>query len=640
VITTAAIDDASITHAKLHTTMDLSSKTVTLPTLSTLNTTGSVGVGTSSPKRHLHLNNPAALTTKIQITNLTTGASTDGDGFQLGISNDGTANIEQRENLDMAFATNNTERMRISSLGTVLVGKTSEGTGTDGIELNRNDVIVATRNNDAPLILNRRTSDGDITVFRKDNAAVGSISSNSAGGVPVLDINTHPSSGIMRMLTSGTERMRITSTGNVGINSTNPSAKLTVEGTFSVRTSSNQSFNDSSNANNLTMTDSKAHFNLDGADKDFQISSDTVTHALFVQGSYGNVGIGTSSPSESLHVEGNARLADTASMQWGSSKYQTLTGGGGANDLLYRTYATHIFKTATGPSSNTDGTEHMRINGEGISIGTGTGGGNPPSNRSLLFGSNDNRNIQFLGQTASGVEGIIGAWNGVYNFQSSKIVFDKPAGNVGDIQFWTNQGAGPVKRMTIQHNGTILVNRSSNVEDTKMNINHGASWGLVLDGDGSGTDNHIMFNRSGGTRGYITSSSSSVSYSTTSDYRLKENVVDLTGASARVNQLNPSRFNFITDDTNTLVDGFLAHEVATVVPEAITGVHNEVKVWKEDEELPDGVSAGDNKLDDDGNTIPIYQGIDQSKLVPLLTAALQEALTEIASLKTRVEALE
>jgi hypothetical protein len=195
-----------------------------------LNTTGSVGIGTSSPKRHLHLNNPAALTTKIQITNLTTGASTDGDGFQLGISNDGTANIEQRENLDMAFATNNTERMRISSLGTVLVGKTSEGTGTDGIELNRNDVIVATRNNDAPLILNRRTSDGDITVFRKDNAAVGSISSNSAGGVPVLDINTHPSSGIMRMLTSGTERMRITSTGNVGIGTGNPGAKLHVNG--------------------------------------------------------------------------------------------------------------------------------------------------------------------------------------------------------------------------------------------------------------------------------------------------------------------------------------------------------------------------------------------------------------------------
>jgi len=133
---------------------------------------------------------------------------------------------------------------------------------------------------------------------------------------------------------------------------------------------------------------------------------------------------------------------------------------------------------------------------------------------------------------------------------------------------------------------------------------------------------------------------SNTSFVTSSDYRLKENVVDLTGASARVNQLNPSRFNFIADGTDTVVDGFIAHEVATVVPEAIAGTHNEVEVWKDDEELPDGISVGDNKLDDDGNTIPVYQGIDQSKLVPLLTAALQEALTEIASLKTRVEALE
>ena len=74
---------------------------------------------------------------------------------------------------------------------------------------------------------------------------------------------------------------------------------------------------------------------------------------------------------------------------------------------------------------------------------------------------------------------------------------------------------------------------------------------------------------------------------------------------------------FIVDPDRTL-DGFLAHEVQTVVPEAITGEHNEV--------------------DEDGN--PVYQQIDQSKIVPLLTAALQEALSEIADLKTRVAALE
>jgi len=593
-ISTTEIADLAVTHAKLHTTMDLSSKTVTLPSLSQ---------------------------TIVNSSHIQMGGNLDVVGQIGAYDNPGSSwgkMILRATDFELKNA-GGTIKMVLDTSGNVGIGTSNPSTMLH--------LSAGTTNGQGG-------SDAGITMTNKyDNP------DNSWSIKPAIQGVSNTGLEI-RDVTDSRSVMVFDGSGNVGINSSNPSAKLTVEGTFSVRTSSNQSFNDSSNANNLTMTDSKAHFNLDGADKDFQISSDTVTHALFVQGSYGNVGIGTSSPSESLHVEGNARLADTASMQWGSSKYQTLTGGGGANDLLYRTYATHIFKTATGASSNTDGTEQMRINGEGITIGTGTGGGNPPSTRSLLFGSDDDRNIQFLGQTASGVEGIIGAWNGVYNFQSSKIVFNKPAGNVGDIQFWTNQGAGPVKRMTIQHNGTILVNRSSNVEDTKMNINHGASWGLVLDGDGSGTDNHIMFNRSGGTRGYITSSSSSVSYSTTSDYRLKENVVDLTGASARVNQLNPSRFNFITDDTNTLVDGFLAHEVATVVPEAITGVHNEVKVWKEDEELPDGVSVGDNKLDDDGNTIPIYQGIDQSKLVPLLTAALQEALAEIAALKTRVEALE
>ncbi len=157
-------------------------------------------------------------------------------------------------------------------------------------------------------------------------------------------------------------------------------------------------------------------------------------------------------------------------------------------------------------------------------------------------------------------------------------------------------------------------------------------------GDGSVAD----FACRGTVVGSVSVSGSSTSYNTSSDYRLKENVVDLTGASARVNQLNPSRFNFIADDTNTLVDGFLAHEVATVVPEAITGTKDAIK--DEEYEVTPAV------LDDDGNvtteavmgtrSVPDYQGIDQSKLVPLLTAALQEALTEITSLKTRVQALE
>ena len=117
--------------------------------------------------------------------------------------------------------------------------------------------------------------------------------------------------------------------------------------------------------------------------------------------------------------------------------------------------------------------------------------------------------------------------------------------------------------------------------------------------------------------GSISVTTSATSFNTSSDHRLKENVVDLDGAIDRVKQLAPKRFNFIVD-ADTTVDGFLAHEAQTVVPEAVTGTHNEV--------------------DDDGN--PVMQGIDQSKLVPLLTAALQEAIAEIETLKTKVAALE
>lgn len=136
------------------------------------------------------------------------------------------------------------------------------------------------------------------------------------------------------------------------------------------------------------------------------------------------------------------------------------------------------------------------------------------------------------------------------------------------------------------------------------------------------TGDAVLFNNnpSGGssaTVGRISVTTSSTSYVTSSDYRLKENVVELTGAKARLQQLAVKRFNFIVDP-DTTVDGFLAHEAQAVVPEAVTGTHNEV--------------------DADGN--PVHQGIDQAKLVPLLTAALQEAFAEIAALTARVETLE
>jgi hypothetical protein len=115
--------------------------------------------------------------------------------------------------------------------------------------------------------------------------------------------------------------------------------------------------------------------------------------------------------------------------------------------------------------------------------------------------------------------------------------------------------------------------------------------------------------------GSINTSGTSTSYATSSDYRLKENVAPMSGSIDRLKQLKPSTWTWIHGGNG---EGFLAHETQTVVPEAVTGIKDEVN--------------------DEGN--PVYQGIDQSKLVPLLTAALQEAITKIEDLETRIQALE
>jgi len=186
----------------------------------------------------------------------------------------------------------------------------------------------------------------------------------------------------------------------------------------------------------------------------------------------------------------------------------------------------------------------------------------------------------------------------------------------------TADGASsPTERMRIRNDGRILLGTTTDGGAGGLTVRPSASEGaaqLIFDRTNTtNTSTVVVFENNDGTVGTITYSNTAVAYNTTSDYRLKENVVPLTGAANRLNQLKVHRFNFIADPDRT-VDGFIAHEAQAIVPECVTGTKDEV--------------------DDDGN--PVYQGIDQSKLVPLLTAALQEALAEIASLKDRVAALE
>tara|TARA_R100000426_G_scaffold66769_1_gene46539 strand:+ start:2716 stop:3660 length:945 start_codon:yes stop_codon:yes gene_type:complete len=147
----------------------------------------------------------------------------------------------------------------------------------------------------------------------------------------------------------------------------------------------------------------------------------------------------------------------------------------------------------------------------------------------------------------------------------------------------------------------------------------------------------ILFDFQGTKCGAINVNTNSTEYATSSDYRLKENLVSISDGITRLKTLKTYRFNWIGDTSSTR-DGFLAHEVSSIVPEAISGTKDQIETtyYEKGDNIPEGKSIGDVK----STTSPVYQGIDQSKLVPLLTAALQEAVGKIETLETKVAALE
>jgi hypothetical protein len=220
--------------------------------------------------------------------------------------------------------------------------------------------------------------------------------------------------------------------------------------------------------------------------------------------------------------------------------------------------------------------------------------------RGLTIASTTNANIRF----ADGGDNATGMIE--YNHNNNYMRFYVEAGermridSAGHIFF-----SGMTSLTASSTNKGVVVENSS--ANGRINLHATSS---------AGTAAGILFYHSGNNVGQITYTASATSYGTSSDYRLKENVTAISDGITRLKTLKPSRFNFKVD-TDTTVDGFLAHEV-TAVPEAITGTKDEV--------------------DSDNN--PVYQGIDQSKLVPLLTAALQEAIAKIETLETKVAALE
>lgn len=171
------------------------------------------------------------------------------------------------------------------------------------------------------------------------------------------------------------------------------------------------------------------------------------------------------------------------------------------------------------------------------------------------------------------------------------------------------RGTGPFPGVsTSDSHGAFVEDAGADGSTLFVSRVNGVAFHLNRSNDGS----VATIRRGAAQVGSISVTATTTSYNTTSDYRLKENQAPISDGVDRVKLLKPYRFNFIADPATT-VDGFFAHEVQTVIPEAVTG-------WK------------DMEAD--------LQGIDQSKLVPLLTAAVKEVIGRLETVETAVGSLQ
>lgn len=280
---------------------------------------------------------------------------------------------------------------------------------------------------------------------------------------------------------------------------------------------------------------------------------------------------------------------------------------------------------------NTAGSERCRVDADGrLLIATTTSSGTSSLSDDIIIGSigdSTNRGLTFA---TSGVGSI--RWADAGDNAMGRIQYS----NSSDTMTFHTANA---TRMTLASDGNVGIGKNSSSLDVDGSIFFGNGQAFQMVKSGSGGKIFTLNRRTnvglsieffrGSSVGSISHNNSSTAYNTSSDYRLKENVVTLDNAITRLKTLKPYRFNFKVDK-DTTVDGFLAHEV-TAVPEAVTGTKDAVIT----QEMIDNGEYESDRLNE---ILP--QGIDQAKLVPLLTAALQEAVGKIETLETKVAALE
>ncbi len=465
---------------------------------------------------------------------------------------DGDATITNQNNAGLVFGTNNAEGMRLTTTGLGI------GTSTPTTTL---DVDLSGTGETVPIVLSNRNTTagtGQKTTLGFGLARNSGAFKSQAGTIEVgreqdwtsADTNIDSYMAFSTYLNNaGTEKLRITSAGLVGIGETAPLGQLHVK----------------------------------SADSGASVNSG---HNQVIAENSGNSGFSI--------LSGN------------TSNGAICFGDDGNNCKGYVNY-TH---NGDHLDFGVNGAEKMRVSSDGdVGIGISS-----PAHRLSVFDGSTGIVARFA-TTGNRSLDISSADNGAY----AGAHWNRDVNSAGGMHTWSIEGN---ERMRIDSAGRLLVGTTSpysnnNAISIALNSTNSTSspfpQGIVyrkLNFQGSNAVAVDFQDFAGNREGSIQFNESGTSFNTSSDYRLKENIVEITDATSRLKQLKPKRFNFIAD-ADTTVDGFIAHEVSNIVPEAITGTKDAV----------------------DENGKAIYQGIDQSKLVPLLVKTIQELEARITTLE-------